>query len=64
MSAAVGSLMKAQAQQSGVDPNNPGVYNGRPKINPWMIEDSEYADDQEWYLCLTGQRGMRDLKAD
>lgn len=64
MSAAVGSLLKAQAQQTGVDPNNPGVYNGRPKINPWMIEDSEYADDQEWYLCLVGQRGMRDLKAD
>jgi len=60
MTAAVGSLMKAQAQQSGVDPDNPGVYNGRPKINPWMEEDS----DQEWYLCLLGQRGMRDLKAD
>lgn len=60
MTAAVGSLMKAQAQQTGVDPNNPGVYNGRPKINPWMIEDS----DQEWYVCFLGQRGMRDLKAD
>lgn len=64
MTAAVGSLMKAQAQQTGVDPSNPGVYNGRPKINPWMIEDSEYADDQEWYLCLVGSRGFRDLKAD
>lgn len=62
MSAAVGSLMKAQAQQSGVDPNNPGVYNGRPKINPWMLEGD--GDDQEWYLCLVGQRGMRDLKND
>jgi hypothetical protein len=64
MTAAVGSLMKAQAMQSGVDPNNPGVYNGRPKITPWMIEDSEYASDQEWYLCLCGSRGFRDLKAD
>lgn len=64
MTAAVGGLMKDQAKQTGVDPNNPGVYNGRPKINPWMIEDSEYADDQEWYLCLVGSRAMRDLKAD
>lgn len=60
MTAAVGSLMKAQAQSSGVDPNNPGVYNGRPKITPWQQKDT----DQEWYLCLVGQRGMRDLKAD
>jgi hypothetical protein len=60
MTAAVGSLAKAQAQQSGVDPNNPGVYNGRPKITPWMMEET----DQEWYLCLVGSRGMRDLKAD
>jgi len=64
MTAAVGSLMKAQAQQSGVDPNNPGAYNGRPKISPWMIQDSEYANDQEWYLCLCGSRAFRDLKAD
>jgi hypothetical protein len=60
MTAAIGSLMKQQAQATGVDPNNPGVYNGRPKITPWQQEDS----DQEWYLCLVGQRGMRDLKAD
>lgn len=64
MTAAVGSLMKDIAKQTGVDPNNPGVYNGRPKINPWMIEDGEYASDQEWYLCLVGSRGFRDLKAD
>jgi hypothetical protein len=64
MTAAVGSLMKAQAMQSGVDPNNPGSYNGRPKISPWMIQDSEYANDQEWYLCLCGSRAFRDLKAD
>jgi hypothetical protein len=60
MSAAVGSLAKDQAKQTGVDPNNPGVYNGRPKINPWMIEDL----DQEWYICFLGSRAFRDLKAD
>lgn len=60
MTAAVGSLMKSQAQQTGVDPNNPGIYNGRPKITPWQQKDT----DQEWFLCLVGSRGMRDLKAD
>jgi hypothetical protein len=60
MSAAVGSLLKDQAKQTGVDPNNPGVYNGRPKINPWMIEEL----DQEWYVCFLGSRAFRDLKAD
>jgi hypothetical protein len=60
MTAAVGSLAKNLAQQSGVDPSNPGVYNGRPKITPWMQKDT----DQEWFLCLLGSRGMRDLKAD
>lgn len=60
MTAAVGSLAKDIAKQTGVDPNNPGVYNGRPKINPWMIEDL----DQEWYVCFLGSRGFRDLKAD
>jgi hypothetical protein len=60
MTAAVGSLMKDQAKQTGVDPNNPGVYNGRPKINPYMQADG----DQEWYVCFVGARGFRDLKAD
>lgn len=60
MSSAVGELAKSIAQQSGVDPNNPGIYNGRPKITPWMLEDT----DQEWFLCLVGSRAMRDLKAD
>lgn len=60
MTAAVGSLMKAQAQQTGVDPNNPGVYNGRPKITPFQMRET----DQEWYLCLVGSRAMRDLKSD
>jgi len=60
MTAAVGSLLKDQAKATGVDPNNPGVYNGRPKINPWMIEEL----DQEWYVCFLGSRAFRDLKAD
>lgn len=62
MTAAIGSLMKDIAKQTGVDPNNPGVYNGRPKINPWMVEGDN--GDQEWYLCLLGSRAFRDLKAD
>lgn len=62
MTAAIGSLMKDIAKQTGVDPNNPGTYNGRPKINPWMIEGEN--NDQEWYLCLLGSRAFRDLKAD
>jgi hypothetical protein len=60
MTAAVGSLMKNVAQQTGVSASNPGVYNGRPKISPWQMKGT----DQEWYLCLLGSRGMRDLKAD
>jgi len=60
MTAAVGSLMKSQAMQTGVDPNNPGAYNGKPKITPFQMRET----DQEWYLCLLGSRGMRDLKAD
>jgi hypothetical protein len=60
MTAAVGSLAKDIAKQTGVDPNNPGVYNGRPKITPWMIEET----DQEMYVCFLGSRAFRDLKAD
>ena len=60
LSAAVGSLLKDQAKQTGVDPNNPGVYNGRPKISPYMEADG----DQEWFVCFVGARGFRDLKAD
>lgn len=60
MSSAVGELMKALAQQTGVDPNNPGVYNGRPKITPWMLPNL----DEENYVCFVGSRGFRDLKAD
>lgn len=62
MTAAVGSLAKDLAKQSGVDPNNPGVYNGRPKINPFMIDGDN--NDQEWYVCFLGSRGFRDLKND
>lgn len=67
MSAAIGTLMKSVAQQTGM---TSGVYNGKPKINPWMIESDNVngsgagAYDQEWYLCLLGSRAMRDLKAD
>lgn len=60
MTAAVGSLMKNVAQQTGVSSSNPGVYNGLPKITPFQSKGV----DQEWYLCLLGSRGMRDLKAD
>lgn len=62
MTAAVGSLMKDQAKQTGVDPNNPGAYNGRPKITPWMIEGE--GNDEEWYVCFLGSRAFRDIKAD
>jgi hypothetical protein len=60
MTAALGNLMKQMAQMTGVTMSNPGVYNGRPKINPYQLKDT----DQEWYLCLLGSRAMRDLKAD
>lgn len=62
MTAAVGSLMRDQAKQSGVSPSNPGVYNGRPKITPFQIEGE--GGDQEWYVCFLGSRAFRDLKAD
>lgn len=60
MTAVVGSLAKSQAMQTGVDPNNPGAYNGKPKITPFQLKEA----DQEWYVCFVGSRGMRDLKAD
>jgi hypothetical protein len=60
MTAAVGGLMRDIAKQTGVSSSNPGVYNGKPKITPWMQKDT----DQEWYLCLLGDRAFRDLKAD
>jgi hypothetical protein len=60
MSTIVGNLLKDQAKQTGVDPSNPGIYNGRPKITPWEIPDI----DEEVYVCFLGSRGFRDLQAD
>jgi hypothetical protein len=60
MTAAVGSLAKSLAKQSGVDPSNPGVYNGRPKITPWEIEEL----DEEMYVCFLGDRAFAQLQND
>jgi hypothetical protein len=60
MTAANGSLMKILAKQSGVDPSNPGIYNGRPKITPYEIEEL----DEEMYVCFLGDRGFAQLQAD
>lgn len=60
MTAANGSLMKQLAKQSGVDPSNPGVYNGRPKITPWEIEDL----DEEMYVMFLGDRSFQNLQSD
>jgi hypothetical protein len=60
MSAAVGSLAKSLAKQSGVSPGNPGVYNGRPKITPWEIEEL----DEEMYVCFLGDRAFQSLQQD
>lgn len=57
MTAAVGSLMKDVAKATGM---TSGAYNGKPKITPWQMKET----DQEWYLCLLGDRAFRDLKAD
>ncbi|MEY9239172.1 hypothetical protein ABIF68_006791 [Bradyrhizobium japonicum] len=60
MTAAIGSLAKQLAKQSGVDPNNPGQYNGRPKITPWEIEEL----DEEMYVCFLGDRAFTALQQD
>jgi hypothetical protein len=60
MTAAIGSLAKQLAKQSGVDPANPGVYNGRPKITPWEVEEL----DEELYVCFLGDRAFKDLQND
>jgi hypothetical protein len=60
MSAAVGSLAKSLAKQSGVSPSNPGVYNGRPKITPWEMPET----DEEMYVCFLGDRGFASLQGD
>jgi hypothetical protein len=60
MSAAIGSLCKMQAKQTGYDPNIPGNYNGRPKITPWEMEEL----DEEMYVCFLGDRAFASLQAD
>jgi hypothetical protein len=61
MSAASVRLRSQLAKQSGVDPANPGVYNGRPKITPWEIEDAGRGD-----VCLLPRRPRvcKSLQAD
>src|SRR5258708_29284528 len=54
MTAAVGSLAKQLAKQSGLDPSNPGVSNGRPKITPWEAE----ALDEEMDVGFLGARAF------
>ena len=60
MTAAVGSLAKSLAKQSGVTPGSPGLYNGRPKITPWEIEEL----DEEMYVCFIGDRAFHNLQLD
>ncbi len=60
MTAAVGSAAKQKAKQSGVSAANPGVYNGRPKITPYEIEEL----DEEYYVCFLGDGAFRSLQAD
>ena len=60
MTAATGSLAKQLAKQSGVTPNNPGFYNGRPKITPWEIPEL----DEEIYVCFIGDRAFKALQND
>jgi hypothetical protein len=60
MTTTVGGLAKQKAKQSGVSSSNPGVYNGRPKITPWEIEEL----DQEMYVCFLGDGAFRSLQAD
>ena len=60
MSAAVGSLAKQLAKQSGVTPGQPGVYNGRPKITPWELPEI----DEETYVCFLGDRAFTALQND
>lgn len=60
MTTTVGGLAKQKAKQSGVSTANPGVYNGRPKITPWEIEEL----DEEMYVCFLGDGAFRSLQAD
>jgi len=60
MTAATGSLAKQLAKQSGVDPNNPGMYNGRPKITPYELPEL----DEEMYVTFLGDRAFKSLQND
>lgn len=60
MTAAIGSLAKQLAEQSGTTPGNPAPYNGRPKITPWQIEEL----DEEMYVCFVGSRSFTNLQND
>jgi hypothetical protein len=60
MTAALGSQAKRLAKQSGVDLTNPGVYNGRPRITPWEIEEL----DEEMYVCFLGDFAFASLQQD
>jgi hypothetical protein len=59
MTAANGSLMKLLAKETGMVPGS-GVYNGRPKITPWEIEEL----DEEMYVMFVGDRCFAQLQAD
>ena len=59
MTAAVGSFAKLMAKESGVNIGT-GVYNGRPKITPWEVEEL----DEEMYVCFIGDRAFAQLQAD
>jgi len=60
LTAKVIQLAKRVAKQSGVSQANPGVYNGRPKITPWNIEEL----DEEMYVCFVGDKAFYDLQND
>ena len=53
MTAAVGSLLKYNAQQTT-------AMASWPAITPYQ----RVGDDQEWFVCFMGSRAFRDLKAD
>jgi hypothetical protein len=60
MTTVIGARAKQLAKQSGVSSSNPGVYNGRPKITPWEIEEL----DEEMYVCFLGDGAFRSLQND
>lgn len=60
MTTVIAGRAKQLAKQSGVSSSNPGVYNGRPKITPWEIEEL----DEEMYVCFVGDGAWRSLQND